>query len=296
MDWEKVRIFHAVAEAGSLSLAGKHLNLTQSTVSRHILSLEESLDTALFHRHSRGLSLTEQGDYLFKTTADVFLKLKTAQNHLTDLKHETEGPLVITSTRFFGATWLTQAVSDFAKDYPDIQLNLKLSSQELDLGMREADIAIRMKPPKHQDLIQRHFVKFSFHLYASKKYIIKNGDIETMNDLHNHHLICYPKDTNGPFHDDNWILKLTGIDVATHTRLTVTSSLYSIYQLTKNDVGISCLPDYVAQKDNDLVQILPHIERPAVDSYFCFPEELRSSARIQSFRNYIIKRAADFFK
>ena len=68
MDWDKLRIFHAVAYAGSLTHAGDVLHLSQSAVSRQISSLEESLNTVLFHRHARGLILTEQGELLFEAT------------------------------------------------------------------------------------------------------------------------------------------------------------------------------------------------------------------------------------
>src|SRR5579875_248335 len=84
MDWDKLRVFHAVAEAGSFTHAGEVLNLSQSAVSRQISALEESLNVPLFHRHARGLILTEQGELLFRTVQDVMLKLDAVRSHLTD--------------------------------------------------------------------------------------------------------------------------------------------------------------------------------------------------------------------
>ena len=82
MDWDKLRIFHAVAEAGSFTHAGELLNLSQSAVSRQISALEESLNVPLFHRHARGLILTEQGELLYRTAHEVFAKLAMAEAQL----------------------------------------------------------------------------------------------------------------------------------------------------------------------------------------------------------------------
>ena len=86
MDWDKLRVFQAAAEAGSFTHAGERLHLSQSAVSRQISSLEESLNVALFHRHARGLILTEQGEVLLSTTKDVFTKLFRFIPFLTRLR------------------------------------------------------------------------------------------------------------------------------------------------------------------------------------------------------------------
>ena len=76
MDWDKLKIFHAVAEAGSFTSATVLLNLSQSAISRQIQSLEDDLKVKLFERHARGLTLTENGEYVFKTAHEVIGKLK----------------------------------------------------------------------------------------------------------------------------------------------------------------------------------------------------------------------------
>ncbi len=291
MDWDKLRIFHVVSETGSLTLAGKNLGLSQSSISRHITSLEESLHTTLFHRHSRGLALTEQGEYLYRTTRDVVTKLSAAQTHLTHMQEGLAGPLTVTATHFFGSSWLAESVSDFIKENPQIQVNLKFDNEELDLSMREADIAIRMYQPTQMDVIQRHFVQFNFHLYASKNYLAKNAPLETIDDLKKHHIIAYTEDFLGPFQDDNWILRLSQIDPDTHLRLTKTTNLTASFKLALQDVGVTCLPDYLAAPHPDLIQLLPTIQRPAVDCYLCYPEEIKGHQRVKAFTKYIIERS-----
>ena len=93
MDWDKLRIFHAVADAGSLTHAGDSLHLSQSAVSRQIRALEESLNTVLFHRHARGLILTEQGELLFDATSAMVKRLDTAAARIRDSEEEVFGEL-----------------------------------------------------------------------------------------------------------------------------------------------------------------------------------------------------------
>jgi len=102
MDWDKLRIFHAVADAGSLTHAGEVLHLSQSAVSRQIRALEESLNTTLFHRHARGLILTEQGELLFDATSAMVKRLDAAAARIRDSEEEVFGELRVTTTTGFG--------------------------------------------------------------------------------------------------------------------------------------------------------------------------------------------------
>ncbi|MCH7942716.1 MAG: LysR family transcriptional regulator, partial [Proteobacteria bacterium] len=191
MDWDKLRIFHAVAEAGSFTHAGKTLNLSQSAVSRQISTLEETLHVPLFHRHARGLILTEQGELLHRTAQEVFAKLSMTEAILADSKERPKGPLVVTATVGFSTLWLTPHISEFLDLYPDISMTMICEDRELDLSMREADIAIRMRRPTQPDLIQRHLMSVHLHAYASAEYIEKWGMPMTTEDLDDHRLIVY---------------------------------------------------------------------------------------------------------
>ena len=165
MDWDKLRVFHAVAEAGSFTHAGDTLNLSQSAVSRQISALEENLQVSLFHRHARGLILTEQGESLNRTVRDVFAKLAMTEALLTESKERPTGRLKVTTTVGFGSQWLASRVGKFLATYPDITMTLLLDDSDLDLAMREADVAIRMHTPEaagsgaappHDDSLEHH--------------------------------------------------------------------------------------------------------------------------------------------
>src|SRR5215470_3696444 len=208
MDWDKLRVFHAVAEAGSFTHAGESLNLSQSAVSRQISALEESLSVPLFHRHARGLILTEQGDLLYRTAREVFAKLAMTEAMLTESKDRPKGPLKVTTTVAFGAAWLTPRIREFTDLYPEIQVSLVVDDAELDLSMREADVAIRMAPPRQPDLIQRHLVSVQVHIYAAPDYIKKHGLPQRPEDLDNHRLIVYGEDARPPVPGVNWLIEV----------------------------------------------------------------------------------------
>lgn len=158
MDWDKLRIFHAVAEAGSLTHAGDTLHLSQSAVSRQIRALEESLNTTLFHRHARGLILTEQGELLHDATASMAKRLDTAAARIRDSEEEVFGELRVTTTTGFGSLWLCPRLPTLYESFPDLRIDLMLEERVLDLPMREADVAIRMKEPSQADLIRRRLM------------------------------------------------------------------------------------------------------------------------------------------
>nr|MDA3888687.1 LysR family transcriptional regulator [Allgaiera sp.] len=190
MDWDKLRIFHAVADAGSLTHAGEVLHLSQSAVSRQIRALEESLNTTLFHRHARGLILTEQGELLFDATSSMVKRLDAASARIRDAEDEVFGELRVTTTIGFGTLWLAPRLSTLYDRYPDLKIDLMLEERVLDLPMREADVAIRMKEPSQADLIRKRLMNIRMRLYASENYLAARGTPEKLEDLSQHRLIC----------------------------------------------------------------------------------------------------------
>ena len=155
MDWDRLRIFHIVADAGSFSRASEATDTSQSAISRQISNLEYEVGIPLFHRHQRGLILTEQGEILYKKTHGIIDIIKDAEFDLIDSKEKPSGDLSITTTIGLGTNWLTPRLKEFTSNYPEINLELRLSDVELDISMREADIAIKFHKPTQLDLIQR---------------------------------------------------------------------------------------------------------------------------------------------
>lgn len=296
MDWDKLRIFHAVAEAGSFTHAGETLNLSQSAVSRQISSLEESLGVTLFHRHARGLLLTEQGELLHKTARDIFGKLSMIEGQISDSKQLPEGPMRITVAEFIGSTWLAPRLGKLRDEHPDIQLTVLLDDRILNLSMREADAAIRLYKPEQPDLIQRHLTTLRFHIAASPAYLEKHGRPKDLKDLQNHTLIGFPENVPAPFADPNWLFRVAGVDPEDHNNLLMMNSMYAIQRAVESSAGIAALPHYMFHNNPDLEVILPEAERSGVDVYFVYPEERRHSKRIAIFRDFLLEtlRHEDF--
>ncbi len=291
LDWDKLRVFHAVAEAGSFTRASETLNLSQSAVSRQISALEEALGVSLFHRHARGLILTEQGDLLYKTVHDVFAKLNNVESLLTETKENAEGILRVTTTVAFGSVWLTSRLKEFIRTYPDIEVTLRLDDQELDLAMREADVAIRFNEPKQPDLIQRHLGTQRHNLYASPEYLKERGAPRTMEDLKNHDIVLFGEGIM-PVSTVHWLSDiLNKSNITPRTSLRV-NNLYGIYRAVKAGIGLGALPEYFLQEARGIVQVLPDLEGPPIEAYFVYPEELRNSARVAVFRDYLVREIA----
>lgn len=288
MDWDKLRIFHAVTEAGSFTHAGERLNLSQSAVSRQISALEASLKVSLFHRHARGLKPTEQGELLYRTAHDVFAKLAMAEAKITDSKERPTGPLKITSTVAFGSVWLTSRIKKFVNLYPEIDVSVVLADTELDLSMREADAAIRMEPPRQPDLIQKHLFNLRYHVFAAPEYLEERGIPQTPQDLDDHDLIVYGDDARPPVVNLNWLLEAGTKDNVKRRPILQVNSIYGIFRAVQSGLGIGALPDYMSREVGNLVELLPELRGPSIDAYFVYPEELQKSKRIVVLRDFLV--------
>ncbi len=293
MDWDKLRVFHAVAEAGSFTHAGEALNLSQSAVSRQISALEESVSVPLFHRHARGLILTEQGELLFRTAREVFAKLAMAEGLISESKDRPKGPLKITTTVAFGSVWLTPRIREFLDLYPEIQVSLVVDDTELDLSMREADVAIRMSPPRQPDLIQRHLVSVQVHVYGSTEYIKKYGAPQRPEDLDEHRIIVYGEDARPPVPGVNWLMEAGAKPGQDRRPILTVNNTYGMLRAVMSGLGIASLPDFVASEHSGLVRLLPEMAGPPNEAYFVYPEELRTSKRISVFRDFLLRKVAE---
>ena len=293
MDWDKLRVFHAVAEAGSFTRAGDSLNLSQSAVSRQISGLESSLKVPLFHRHARGLILTEQGEMLYRTAHEILAKVAIAEAQLSESTERPQGPLRITTTVAFGSVWLTSRIKDFLVLYPDIDVTLVLADTELDLSMRQADVAIRMMPPRQPDLIQRRLMTVRHHVFAAPEYLKKHGTPKTPEDLDNHRIVVYGEDAHPPVPNLNWLLEAGTKPSRKRQAALKVNSTYAIFRAVQSGLGLGALPDYMSRESGNLVMVLPELRGPTVDTFFVYAEELRHSKRIGVFRDYLVRRIAE---
>ncbi len=291
VDWDKLRVFHAAAQAGSFTHAAESLNLSQSAISRQVSALEHELGVPLFHRHARGLVLTEQGEMLYTTAHDVLLKLDAVRNRLTETTDRPSGTLRVTTTVGLGTGWLANRVDEFIELYPEIRLQLLFSNEELDLTTRQADCAIRLREPQQPDLIQRRLFTVHFHLYAAPSYVNKYGKPSTVADLAEHRLVTFGEPVTPYLRDVNWLETIVGPNGENlHATLQI-NDIQSIKRAVQRGAGIAMLPDYAVEKDSGLVQLLPETKVPSFDTYFCYPVAMRNQVKMNVFRDFLLSKA-----
>jgi DNA-binding transcriptional LysR family regulator len=291
MDWDKLKVFHAAAEAGSFTHAGEQLGLSQSAVSRQVSALEQDLSVSLFHRHARGLILTEQGELLFRTAHDVFMKLEAARTKLTDSRERPNGDLKVTTTVGIGVNWLTPRLGEFIDLYPDIRITLITTDEELDLAMREADVAIRLRQPTQPDLIQRKLFSVHFHAYASPEYMQRFGTPATLDDLDNHRIVVMGGNVPAYLQNVRWLVEVGRDGKGPRTPLMSINNVLGLLRACQRGLGIAMLPDYLVEERGGLVQLFGKSDAIALDAYFVYPEELKSVARVQVFRDFLVSKA-----
>jgi len=284
MDWDKLRIFHAVADAGSLTHAGDQLHLSQSAISRQIRALEDSLNATLFHRHARGLILTEQGELLFDATKAMMRRLDAATARIRVSEEEVFGELRVTTTIGFGTLWLAPRLPKLFERYPDLNIDLMLEERVLDLPMREADVAIRMKEPSQADLIRKRLMSVHMCLFASQDYLEKRGTPQTPPDLAAHRLICQNPRSAQVGAGATLVQELMTHDVSS---LLTVNNYYGVLQSVLQNLGIGVLPDYLSRDFPQLVRVLPDVRSVEVPVFLAYPSELRQSKRISAFRDFV---------
>lgn len=292
MDWDKLRIFYMVAKAGSFTHAGNSLNLSQSAVSRHISSFEEELGLSLFHRHARGLVLTEPGEMLYEASQDIFSRMMAIESHLSDSRDSLSGPLTVTIAEFFGTSWLAHLLGEFHSKYPEIRTTVLMDDRILNLGLREADVAIRLYKPEQQDLIQRHIVTMTFAVCASRAYLERCGTPKNFADLAKHTLIAYPSQAVVPYSNPNWLIDQLALPADSAANVLAMNSLSAIAQAIYSGAGIGVLPHYMIEREGNLVNLSLGAPPPSVEVYFVYSEDRLNSRRIGVFRDFLVEKVS----
>ena len=294
MDWDKLKIFHTVAEAGSFTNASTILNLSQSAISRQIQSLEQDLKIHLFERHARGLVLTNNGEYLYKTANEVISKLKDVEATLVDEKDKITGKLTVTTVVSFGTTWLTPRIQEFMSLHPEIEIDLIFDDKELDLSTRQADIGIFMRRPKQLNYIQKKLIDLHYHIYGSTKYLEKNGHPKKISDLNKHKFITYGRGAPSPVFNPDWALKLGSKDNKKRKPVMKVNSVYGLLLAVQSGVGLAALPDYITVNVPNIIKVLPETEGPLTETHFVYPQSLKNVGKVKAFRNFLFSKVSEW--
>jgi len=289
MDWDKLRTFHVVSKHGSFAKAAQELNLSPSAVSRQVADIEQSLGSVhLFNRHPRGLTLTPSGEILMSKTAEVLSKLRETEMLIRNEKNEPKGELTVATTFALSNSWLTRYLRGFLDVYPDVRLTIIGNDEELDLQIRQADVAIRTAVPHQPELVQTYLTTFHLRLYASKGYLEKFGTPEKAEDLDNHRLLVYGDDAPNPFGNINWLLHY-GIKPNQQPRKPFlrVNSAHGLRRFAEEGLGIAAISkEYAVSNDGQLHEI-PGFIGPTVKIYYVYPKFLENIKRVTVLGEYL---------
>jgi DNA-binding transcriptional LysR family regulator len=289
LDWDKLRLFHVVASAGSFTEAARRLHLSQPALSRQVIALEEMLGAKLFHRHARGLALTNEGEQLRETTQRMANEVERAKSGIEASRNHPTGEIKLTTTVAFGSTWLTRQMTQFLRLYPDIHVSLVLGDEERDLSRHEADCAVRFHKPVQADLIYRPLAAIHYRLCASPEYLAERGEPRTAAELAHHRLVAYGAEAPPYLRGVNWALS-AGHDGPPREPVLSVNNSFGVLQAVEGGAGIAALPSYLIRFSGKVRLVLPELEGATIQTYFVYPSELRGSVRIAAMRDFLVER------
>ena len=260
-------------------------------MSRQVSALEKDLKVTLFHRHARGLVPTEQGEMLFRTVAEVMNKLQTAETLLADTTTKPSGELRITAPVGLGTVWVTQRLREFMELYPEIRIDLILNDDQIDISMRAADVAIWTREPEHADLIRRPLFTMKVRAYASTSYVRRFGAPQTLRDLDKHRIVSYSGHPAQHLSAITWIETVGRDGLPPRDAPFKVNSVVAMKYAIRAGLGVGMIPDYLTEGETDLVTVLTEIDPPSMPILFVFPEELKTSKKVQVLRDFLVAKA-----
>lgn len=286
-DWDGLRFFIAVAEAGSLTAAAKSLATNQPTVGRQIDKLEQQLGLKLFQRSVKGLSLTEEGVRLLEQSRAIeaqFIRLERGLTGAPGLG----GTVRLALPEGLCLEVLTPRLPEFYAAHPDIRLILNVSANSADLTRGEADMAVRLYRPSEASLVVKKLGDMTMGLYASKAYLERWGTPSSVSELARHRVIGYGDRLAG-LEENRWLLAHAKPELqvlrsdSTSTRLRATLA----------GVGIAIQPQRFSLSNPQLQQLLADVVLPAHEMWLVYHQDLRELARVRALAEFIVASLAD---
>ena len=291
MDWDKLRVFRIIAEAGSFTHGGERLNLSQSAVSRKIKSLEKELGATLFSRHARGLVLTSEGELLLDTVRSVFSQLENTKALVSESSgNHLSGIVKLACSNAFGTMWLSSRMHEFQKQYPDIRTHMVLTDQSVNFSMREADIAVSFHSNYDSDIVKHHLMKYHIQAFSSVEYINRMGEPKKVEELDKHQIISFGEENALPALGANWLTtagKPPG--VMREPRLVIPSAIGIIHAI-RSGFGIGTVAEYIAVDYPDLIRVIKDEPVPEINATVQYPEQFKNSPRIMAVRDFLMDK------
>jgi len=296
-NWSDYPIFLAVAEAGSLTAAGRTLGMSQPTVGRRIRALEDHFGTSLLKRENGQLVPTNFGQSMLDHIRRMQDEASAIDRSSATLEDSLSGVVRLSATEGIGTSWLPGVMQSFRTEHPDVLVDIGIGFQSFNLAQREADIALRWRTPGEQNsLIGRKVAEVGFGLFASRDYLDRRGTPETLEDLVEHDGVM-AQIMDG---ESLWVINQDRELIYRPKQVTFhTNSIWAFDQALVHGYGIGIMPMCgLLNRNLGLVRVLPdlvHME----SLYLVAHQDLKRSMRIRAVFDYLVgafKEDAGFFK
>ncbi|GIC77386.1 LysR substrate-binding domain-containing protein [Moritella sp. F3] len=287
-DWSGVSEFVAVAETESFTAAAKRLGISTAQVSRQISALEERLSAKLFYRTTRKVSVTEVGGIYYQHCRQVMDGLADAERAISNLQSTPKGKLKITAPITYGERSVAPLVNDFVTQYPELEVQLVLSNQQIDLIDEGFDLAIRLGQLGDSSMIGKRLATRKQYVCAAPEYLSAFGAPHTLSELDRHNCL------SGTL--DYWRFQEKG--KARNIRVKGNFSCNSgpvLVDAALKGVGIVQLPDYYVQEyinQGQLIELLPNYREPDDAVWALYPQNRHLSPKVRMLVDYLAKELA----
>lgn len=291
MDWNLIRSYLMVAEHGSTLAAARHLEVTQSTISRHLSELERQLSVQLFDRRKTGLVLTDKGRELLSFAAQMDSVADNLQAQASHYSSSVSGSVRVSGSEVLAVDVLPHCLHTLLNENPELQIEIVASNEASNLLTREADIALRMFAPQQQDLVSRHLLDLPVAFYAHESYIEKHGLPQSMNEFSTHRFIGF--DVNTLFIDG---ARQMGIKLKREDFQIRTDSISVQNKCATAGLGLVVMQDKLASEIDGMIKISLGFDVPPLPLYIVAQQELRASRKLRVVYDGLADALIEFYK
>lgn len=291
MDWNLIRAYLSVAEHGSTLAASRHLEVTQSTISRHLAELEKQLSVQLFDRRKTGLALTDKGRELLSLAQQMDGLAADLQAEASHFSEKVSGTVRISASEAIASEVLPHCIVGLLDENPELQIEIVASNEASNLLSREADIAVRNFKPTQQDLIFRRLPDVEIGFFAHRDYLEKQGRPDSVEAFR--HLRVIGFDVSTLFIDG---ARKMGINLQRNS-FTLRSDSTSVQtECVKAGLGVAVLQKRLMEHLDFIEELKLDMEIPPMPLYLVAQQELRSSRKLRTVFDGLLENLLEFYR
>ena len=284
--WEGVTEFVAVAETESFTAASKRLGISTAQVSRQVSALENRLNTKLFYRTTRKVSLTEEGNVYYQHCRQVLDGLEDAERAISNLRGKPQGLIKLTAPVTYGEKYIMPLVNDFMLQYPEVEVTIDLTNRQVDLVEGSFDLAIRLGRLTSSSMMAKRLTSRTMYVCASPEYLQKYGIPHSLSELRQHNCLI------GNY--DHWRFQESGKEKSIRVSGTLNcNSGYGLRDAVIKGIGLAQLPDYYIDKDLEsgaIVPILTNYQEPDEGIWALYPHNRHLSPKVRMLVDYLAEQ------